>query len=96
MKLLLKLLTAPLMLALTLLVAVMMFLFEICSLLLTIASIIMALLGIGLFLISSPTGGVIYLIIAFLLSPYGLQAIASYVIGAVDSLNGSLRRFLVS
>lgn len=96
MKLLLKLFTAPLMLALTLLVAVMMFLFEICSLLLTIASIIMALLGIGLFLISSPTGGVIYLIIAFLLSPYGLQAIASSMIGAADSLNGSLRRFLVS
>lgn len=96
MKILLKLFTAPLILALTLLVAVMMFLFEICSMLLTIASIIMALLGFGLFLISSPTGGVIYLIIAFLLSPYGLQAIASSVIGAADSLNSSLRRFLVS
>lgn len=49
-----------------------------------------------LFLISYPVGGVIYLVIAFLLSPYGLQAGAGAVITGLDSLNLSLRQFITS
>ena len=56
----------------------------------------MALLGVGLFFISYPVGGVIYLVIAFLLSPYGLQAVTGVVITGLDSLNLSLRRFITS
>jgi len=56
----------------------------------------MALLGVGLFFISYPVGGVIYLVIAFLLSPYGLQAVAGAVITGLDSLNLSLRQFIIS
>ncbi|MFR7744480.1 MAG: hypothetical protein ACLU3I_15305 [Acutalibacteraceae bacterium] len=70
MRLILKLIAAPLILFLTVLVAVLLFLFSLSSFLLTAASVIMALLGVGeLFFISSPVGGVIYLGIAFLLSP---------------------------
>ena len=96
MRLLLKLFAAPVMLALTLLAAMMMFLFDICSFLLTVASVIMALLGIGLFFTPTPHGGFILLFLAFLLSPYGLQAVAGLLIEAVDGLGSSLRRFLVS
>ena len=96
MRLLLKLFAAPVMLALTLLAAMMMFLFDICSFLLTAASVITALLGIGLFFTPTPHGGFIFLLLAFMLSPYGLQAVAELLIEAVYGLGSSLRRFLVS
>ena len=96
MRLILKLITAPLILFLTVLVAVLLFLFSLSSFLLTAASVIMALLGVGLFFISYPVGGVIYLVIAYLLSPYGLQAGAGAVITGLDSLNLSLRQFIIS
>ena len=96
MRLILKLITAPLILFLTVLVAVLLFLFSLSSFLLTAASVIMALLGVGLFFISYPVGGVIYLVIAFLLSPYGLQAVTGTVITGLDSLNLSLRQFITS
>ena len=96
MRLILKLIAAPLVLFLTVLVAVLLFLFSLSSFLLTVASVIMALLGVGLFFISYPVGGVIYLWIAFLLSPYGLQAVTGVVITGLDSLNLSLRQFITS
>lgn len=72
MRLILKLIAAPFVVLLTVLVAVL------------------------LFLISYPVGGVIYLVIAFLFSPYGLQAGAGAVITGLDSLNLSLRQFVTS
>ena len=96
MRLILKLIAAPFVVLLTVLVAVLLFLFSLSSFLLTAASVIMALLGVGLFFISYPVGGVIYLVIAFLLSPYGLPAIAEFIISALDGLNYSLRRFIRS
>lgn len=96
MRLILKLIAAPLILFLTVLVAVLLFLFSLSSFLLTAASVIMALLGVGLFFISSPVGGVIYLGIAFLLSTYGLQAVAGAFITGLDSLNLTLRQFITS
>ncbi|RGG54433.1 hypothetical protein DW762_07160 [Ruminococcus sp. AM29-19LB] len=72
MRLILKLIAAPFVVLLTVLVAVL------------------------LFLISYPVGGVIYLVIAFLFSPYGLQAGAGAVITGLDSLNLSLRQFITS
>lgn len=96
MRFLLKLVAAPLMLVLSLLVAVMIFLFEICAFLLTVAAVIMAVLGIGLFFTPTPLGGFVFLLLAFLLSPYGLQAVAASLIGVVDGGKIALRRFLVS
>lgn len=72
MRLILKLIAAPFVVLLTVLVAVL------------------------LFLISYPVGGVIYLVIAFLFSPYGLQAGAGAVITGLDSLNLSLCQFITS
>lgn len=72
MRLILKLIAAPFVVLLTVLVAVL------------------------LFLISYPVGGVIYLVIAFLFSSYGLQAGAGAVITGLDSLNLSLRQFITS
>ena len=96
MRLILKLIVAPFIVLLTVLVAVLLFLFSLSSFLLTVASVIMALLGVGLFFISYLVGGVIYLGIASLLSPYGLQAVTGVVITWLDSLNLSLRQFITS
>lgn len=100
MRLILKLIAAPFIVLLTVLVAVLvavlLFLFSVSSFLLTAASIIRVLLGVGLFFISYPVGGVIYLGIAFLLSPFGLQAVAGAVITRLNSLNLSLRQFITS
>ena len=49
MKILLKILVAPFALALSLLAALLVFLFDICAVLLTIASMILAVLGVALF-----------------------------------------------
>ena len=49
MKILLKVLVAPFVLALSLLAVLVVFLFDICAFLLTIASVILAVLGIALF-----------------------------------------------
>lgn len=96
MRLILKLIAAPFIVLLTILVTVLLFLFSVSSFLLTTASIIMALLGVGLFFISYLVGGVIYLGIAFLLSPFGLQAVTGAVITGLNSLNLSLRQFITS
>ena len=89
MRLILKLIAAPFIVLLTVLVAILLFLFS-------AASIIMALLGVGLFFINYPVGGIIYLGIAFLLSPFGLQAVAGAVITGLNSLNLFLRQFITS
>ena len=81
---------------LTVLVFILLFLFSVSSFLLTASSVIMALLGVGLFFIGYPVGGIVYLGIAFLLSPFGLQAVADTVITGLNSLNLSLRQFITS
>ena len=96
MRLILKLIAAPFVVLLTVLVAVLLFLFSLSSFFLTAASVIVGLLGVGLFLLGYPVGAVAYLVIAFLLSPLGLQAAADFIIGKMDDLNLSLRQFITS
>ena len=96
MKILLKILLAPFALALSLLAAMLVFLFDICAFLLTIASVILVVLGIVLFFTPTPIGGIVFLFLAFLLSPYGLQAAAGSLLWAASggwfSALGSGRR----
>ena len=84
MKILLKILVAPFALALSLLAALLVFLFDICAVLLTIASVILAVLGVALFFTPTPIGGIVFLFLAFLLSPYGLQAAVEKVVRLSD------------
>ena len=87
MKILLKILVAPFALALSLLAALLVFLFDICAVLLTIASVILAVLGVALFFTPTPIGGIVFLSLAFLLSPYGLQAAAAPFFGRWTEAN---------
>ncbi len=87
MKILLKILVAPFALALFLLAALLVFLFDICAVLLTIASVILTVLGVALFFTPTPIGGIVFLFLAFLLSPYGLQAAAGSLLWALTEAN---------
>lgn len=70
--------------------------FDLCAFFLTIASVIVAIFGMGLFFTPTPLGGFVFLFLAFLLSPYGLQAVAGSLIGVLDGGKSALCRFLVS
>lgn len=83
-------------LALSLLAALLVFLFDICAVLLTIASVILTVLGVALFFTPTPIGGIVFLFLAFLLSPYGLQAAAGSLLWALDGGKSALYRFLAS
>ena len=72
------------------------FLFDICAVLLTIASVILAVLGVALFFTPTPIGGIVFLFLAFLLSPYGLQAAVGSLLWALDGGKSALYRFLAS
>ena len=96
MKILLKILVAPFALGLSLLAALLVFLFDICAVLLTIASVILAVLGVALFFTPTPIGAIVFLFLAFLLSPYGLQAAAGSLLWALDEGKSALYRFLAS
>ena len=97
MRLIFKIFAFPFLLVLSLLAAVLMFLFDVAGWFLSLASGILAVIAVGLFVLQhQPVGGVAFLVLAFLLSPYGLPAIAEFLIGLLDELNYSLRRFITS
>ena len=97
MRLIFKNFALPFLLVLSLLAAVLMFLYDVAGWFLSLASGILAVIAVGLFVLQhQPVGGVAFLVLAFLLSPYGLPAVAEFLIGLLDELNYSLRRFITS
>ena len=97
MRIILKIIAAPAVLALTLIVAVLNFSVSLASWVLGILSLILAVCGLfELFIQSNPQWGITGLVLAFLLSPYGLQAVAGGVITGLDRMNLSLRQFITS
>ena len=97
MSLIFKIFALPFLLVLSLLAAVLMFLYDVAGWFLSLASGILAVIAVGLFVLQhQPVGGVAFLVLAFLLSPYGLPAVAEFLIGLLDELNYSLRRFITS
>ena len=97
MRLIFKIFALPFLLVLSLLAAVLMFLYDVAGWFLSLASGILAVIAVGLFVLQhQPVGGVAFLVLAFLLSPYGLPAVAEFLIGLLDELNYSLRLFITS
>ena len=61
-----------------------------------IINLILAVLGITLFFTPTPIGGIVFLFLAFLLSPYGMQAAAGSLLWALDGGKSALYLFLAS
>ena len=94
MKILLKILVAPFALALSLLAALLVFLFDICAFLLTIASVILAVLGIALFF--TPTPHRRDCISVPRLPPFAVWAASSGWLSALDAGRRQIRSVSVS
>lgn len=91
MRLLLKVLTAPVILALTLFVWLCAGLVYISGLMLGIVSMVLGLLGVAVLIAYSPQNGIILMVLAFLVSPYGLPLLAIRLLGKVQDLRYAIQ-----
>ena len=86
-----KLLAAPVVLALTLFVWLCMGVLYLSSLVLGVISTIVGLLGLAVLVTYSVQNGIILLVIAFLVSPVGLPMAAAWLVGKVQNLRYAIQ-----
>lgn len=86
LKFLLKILVAPVILALTLFVWLCAGLVYLSGLVLGLISMVIALLGVAVLLTCSLQNGIILLVMAFLISLFGLPMAAIWLLGKVQDL----------
>ena len=91
LKCVLMIVTAPVILVLTLFVWLCMGLIYISGLVLGLLSTVIALLGVAVIITYSPQNGVILLVIAFLISPMGLPLAAIWMLGKVQDLKYAIQ-----
>ena len=92
----LKILAAPFVVALTLLVAIVSFLYCVASALCHIGCVVLTLLALVLFLGGQTLGGVVFLVLAFLVSPFGLPAIGGWLLERLYGVKYALQDFMFS
>lgn len=85
MKVLLKIVIAPVVLLLTLAIWICVGLIYVSGLVLGLASMVVTFLGIAVLVTYSPKNGLILLAIAFLLGPLGLPKLAFWLLGKVQN-----------
>lgn len=91
MKLLLKLLAAPVVLALALFIWICFRLLSCAAFLFGLAGTIVGLLGLAVLLTYSVQNGVILLVIASLVSPMGLPMGAAWLLGKLQNLRYAIQ-----
>lgn len=90
-KLLLKIVVAPVVLLLTLAIWICVGLVYVSGLVLGLLSMVIALLGVAVLVTYSPQNGLILLVIAFLISPFGLPKLAFWLLGKVQDLKFAIQ-----
>ena len=90
----LKILAAPFVVALPLLVAIVSFLYCVASALCHIGCVVLTLLALVLFIGGQTLGGVVFLVLAFLVSPFDVPAIAEWLVDRLHSAKFALRDFI--
>jgi len=96
MQIILKIIAAPFIVLLTLLWAILTFLFCIAEKVMGIAAGLALLIAIVLFVIGQLTGGIVFIAIAFLISPVGISLFVGWLIEKLGELNYSLKAFIMS
>lgn len=91
MRILLKILAAPLVAALTLFVWICTILLYCTGMVLGLAALVVAVLGVAVLLTYSPQNGIILLVIAFLISPMGLPTATAWLLGKVQDLRYAIQ-----
>ena len=91
LKLLLKIAVAPVILVLTVFIWLCVGLVYVSGLVLGLISMVFALLGVAVLITYSPQNGIILMILAFLISPFGLPKAAIWLLGKVQDLKYSIQ-----
>ncbi len=91
LKLLLKIVAAPVVIVLTLAIWICVGLVYVSGLVLGLISMVLALLGVIVLATYSPQNGVIVLILAFLISPFGLPKLALWLLGQIQNLKFAIQ-----
>ncbi len=90
----LKILAAPIMIVLAVLAAVINFLFCVAAVFCNIACVILVILSIVMFISGMTTHGIVFLVLAFLFSPFGIPAIAEWLVEKLNDLKENLKDFI--
>lgn len=90
-RLLLKIILFPVSILLSILVAFLTFLLSVSSITLGIVSFLCVIAAISAFIQHDTVTGIQGLVIGFLLSPYGLQKLAVYVIAFIGAINEGIK-----
>ncbi len=91
MKIVLKIITAPITLVLDLTTWIFMGLISCSTILFKLASAMLALLAVAVLVTYSVTNGLILLTFAFLVSPLGLPMIAVWLLGGLQKISGAIK-----
>ncbi len=84
MKFVLKILFAPVIAVLVVLVSALALILNLSAWVFGIASTILGILGLAVLLLDNAANGVIILVIAFLVSPVGLPMLAAWMLGQIQ------------
>lgn len=95
MRIVLKILAAPAMYLLALSVAVCSFLLVVAGFVCWFVTVLACIGGVVLLITRHPAGGIAFLVIGFLVSPYGLPALAAWLVGKMNSAKYSLQAFIL-
>ena len=91
LKLLLKIIVAPVILALTILIWVCVGIVYVSGLILGLLSMVIAVLGVAVLITYPPKNGIIALVMAFLIRPYGLPMAAFWLLGKIQDLKYTIQ-----
>ena len=91
MKVILKVLTFPIVLILDLFTWICVGLISCSAILFKLASAILAILAVAVLITYSVQNGLILLILAFLVSPLGLPMIAVWLLGGLQKISGTIK-----
>jgi hypothetical protein len=96
MRIILKIIAAPFVILLTISWAIMVFLFCWAEVILKFLSGIAVLIAIIMLLAGQTQGGIVFGVIAFLVSPIGIPAVAKWLIDKIDDLSVALKSFITT
>ena len=96
MRIIFKIIAAPFVPILTILWAVLVFMFCWLETILQYVSGLAGLIAIVLFIIGQTTGGIVFAVIAFLICPLGLPAIAKWLIDILFNINKAIKNYIAA
>lgn len=94
MRLILKIIAAPVVLALTLFVWICSGLLYVSAFVFGLAGTVVAVLSVAVLVTYSPKNGLILLVIAFLVSPMGLPMAAAWLLGKIQDLRYAIQDWI--